>query len=53
MHNLLANMRLAFTYIDKEMLNNVITKLIRPTMLFADFLWNHNFKKKKKKHIEK
>ncbi len=31
-HNLLANMRIAFTYIDEEMVKKIITSFIRPTL---------------------
>ncbi len=49
MHNLLANMRVAFTYIDEEMVKKIITSFIRPTLEYAAVVWNPHLKK----HIEK
>ncbi len=49
MHNLLANMRVAFTYIDEEMVKKIITSFIPPTLKYAAVVWNPHLKK----HIEK
>ncbi len=46
MHNLLANMRVAFTYIDEEMVKKIITSFIRPTLEYAAVVWNPHLKKK-------
>ena len=45
MHNLLANMRVAFTYIDEDMLKKIITSFIRPTLEYAAVVWNPPLKK--------
>ncbi len=45
MNNLLANMRVAFTYIDEEMVKKVITSFIRPTLEYAAVVWNPHLKK--------
>ena len=49
MHNLLANMRVAFTYIDEEMVKKIITTFIRPTLEYAVVVWNPHWIK----HTEK
>ncbi len=49
MHNLLADMRVAFTYIDEEMVKKIITACIRPTLEYAAVVWNPHLKKKKEK----
>ncbi len=45
MHNLLANMRVAFTYIDEEMVTKIITSFLRPTLEYAAVVWNPHLKK--------
>ncbi len=45
MHNLLANMRVAFTYIDEEMVKKIITSFIRPALEYAAVVWNPHLKK--------
>ena len=40
MHNLLANMKIAFTYIDASMVRKIITTFIRPTLEYAAVAWN-------------
>ncbi len=52
MHNLLGNMRVAFTYINEKIRKKMITSFIRPTLEYAAVLWNSNLKKHIKK-IEK
>ncbi len=49
MHNLLANARVAFTYIDEEVIKKIITSFIRPTLEYAAVVWNPHLKK----HVEK
>ncbi len=49
MHNVLANMRVGFTYIDEEMVKKIITSFIRPTLEYAAVVWNPHLKR----HIEK
>ncbi len=49
MYNLLANMRVAFTYVDEEMIKKIITSLIRATLEYAAVVWNPHLKK----YIEK
>ncbi len=44
MHNLLANMRVTFTYIDEEMVKKIITLFIRPTLEYAAVVWNPHLK---------
>ena len=45
-------MRVAFAYIDKEMVKKIITSFIRPTLEYAAVVWNPHLKKHVKK-IEK
>ncbi len=49
MHNLHAYMRVAFTYINEEMVKKIITSFIRPTLEYAAVVWNPHLRK----HIEK
>ena len=49
MYALLANMRVAFTYINEDMLRKIITSFIRPTLEYASVVWNPHLKK----HIDK
>ncbi len=49
MHNLLVNIRVAFTYIEEEMVKKIITSFIHPTLEYAAVVWNPHLKK----HIEK
>ena len=44
-YNLLANMRVAFAYIDEEMVKKIITSFIRPTLEYAAVVWNPHLKK--------
>ncbi len=37
-------MRVAFTYIDEEMVNEIITSFIRPTLEYAAVVWNPHLK---------
>ena len=45
MHNLLANMKIAFTYIDASMVRKIITTFIRPTLEYASVAWNPHTQK--------
>ena len=49
MHNLLANMKIAFTYIDANMVRKIITTFIRPTLEYAAVAWNPYYQKDGKK----
>ena len=49
MYNLLANMKIAFTYIDASMVRKIITTFIRPTLEYAAVAWNPYHQKDKKK----
>ena len=49
MHNLLANMKIAFTYIDASMVRKIITTFIRPTLEYAAVAWNPYHQKDEKK----
>ena len=40
MYHLLANMKIAFTYIDADMVRKIITTYIRPTLGYASVVWN-------------
>ncbi len=40
MQNLLANMRVSFTYIDEDMVKKIITSLICATLEYAAVVWN-------------
>ena len=46
-HNMLANMRIAFSYIDEDMLRKIITTFIRPILEYAAVVWSPH----QKKHI--
>ncbi len=52
MHNLQANMRVSFTYIDEEMVKKIITSFIRLTLEYAAVVWNPHLKNHTK-NIEK
>ncbi len=45
MHYLLANVRVAFTYIDEEMIKKINTSIIRPTLEYAAVVWDPHLKK--------
>ncbi len=45
MHNLQANVRVTFTYIDEEMVKKKITSFIRPTLEYAAVVWSPHLKK--------
>ena len=49
MYNLLANMKIAFTYIDASMVRKIITTFIRPTLEYAAVAWNPYHQKDKNK----
>ena len=49
MHYLLANMKIAFTYIDASMVRKIITTFIRPTLEYAAVAWNPYHQKDEKK----
>ena len=40
MYHLLRNMKIAFTYIDADMVRKIITTYIRPTLEYASVVWN-------------
>ena len=40
MHNLVANMKIAFTYVDTNMARKIITTFIRPKLEYASVAWN-------------
>ena len=42
---LLANMKIAFTYIDEEMLRKILTSYIRPKLEYAAVVWSPHLKK--------
>ena len=46
---LLANMKVAFTYVDAEMVKKIITSFIRPTLEYAAVVWSPHLKK----HVNK
>ena len=46
---LLANMKIASTYVDEEMVKKIITSFIRPTLEYAAVVWSPHLKK----HITK
>ena len=48
-YNMLANMRIAFTYIDENMLRTIISTFIRPVLEYAAVVWSPH----QKKHINK
>ena len=45
MYYLLANMKIAFTYIDADMVKKIITTHIRPTLEYASVVWNPHLQK--------
>ena len=47
MYNLLTNMKIAFTYIDANMVRKIITTFIRPTLEYASVAWNPHLQKDK------
>ena len=49
MYNLLRNIKVAFNYIDEDMIKKIITTLIRPRLEYAALVWSPNLKK----HIRK
>ena len=49
MYNLLANMKIAFTHIDANMVRKIITTFIRPTLEYASVAWNPHLQKDIKK----
>ncbi len=48
-HNLLANMKVVFTYTDEEMIKKIIISFICPTFENAAVVWNPLLKKKTRK----
>ncbi len=48
-YNLVRNIRVAFTYMDKDMMRKLITTMIRPKLEYAEVVWSPH----KKKHIQK
>ena len=49
MFNLLATMKIAFTYLDANMVSKIITTFIRPTLEYASVAWNPHLQKDIKK----
>ena len=49
MYNLLTNMKIAFTYIDANMVRKIITTFIRPSLEYASVAWNPHLQKDVKK----
>ena len=45
MYYLLTNMKIAFTYIDADMVRKIITTHIRPTLEYASVVWNPHLQK--------
>ena len=52
MHNLLANMKIAFTYIYASMVKKIITTFITPTLEYVSVAWNP-YKQKGIKKIQR
>ena len=48
-YNLLMNMKIAFTYIDADMVRKIITTFIRPQLEYASVVWNPHLQKDIKK----
>ena len=48
-YHLLRNIRMAFKYLDEEVINKLITSLIRPKLEYEAVIWSPH----KKKHIKK
>ena len=46
---LLKNIRIAFKYLDEEMINKLIASLIRPKLEYAAVIWSPHKKKDMKK----
>ena len=44
-YKILANIRVAFSYMDKSMMKKIITSIIRPRMEYAAVVWSPNMKK--------
>lgn len=44
-YNLLTNIRIAFSYMDKEMMKNIITSMVRPKLEYAAVVWAPHKKK--------
>ena len=51
-YQLLRNIRIAFKYLDEEMINKLITSLIRPKLEYAAVIWLP-YKKKDIKKLER
>ena len=48
-YNLLTNIRVAFSYMDKQMMKNIIASIIRPKLEYAAVVWAPHKKKDIKK----
>lgn len=48
-HNLLRNIKAAFTYLDGEMIKKLITSMIRPRLEYAALVWSPRLKKEIRK----
>ena len=42
---MLANIRVAFHYMDKDMMKNILTSMIRPRLEYAAVVWSPHAKK--------
>lgn len=45
-YNLLANIRVAFNYLDKEMMKKIIANMLHPKLKYAAVVWSLNKKEK-------
>ena len=52
-YKLLTNIRVAFTYMDKEMMKNIIKSMIRPKLEYAAVVWAPHKKKDTRKLEER
>lgn len=54
MHNaLLANMKVALSYVDEEVINKIVTSFIRPTLQYEAIVWSPLAKKHTYYKLEK
>ena len=48
-YNLVRNIKVAFTYLDEEMVKKLVTTMIRPRLEYAALVWSPNLKKEIRK----
>ncbi len=48
-YNLLRNIKVAFTYLDEQMVKKLITTMIRPRLEYAALVWSPRLKKEIRK----